>query len=196
MREFSKLDPRMVRREIANHQYDISDDGTLFLPKSKIWVGGQFEHDILRDGKLLGACRDSNIVVNEGLNSLLNVYFHADTQITDWYVAIFEGNYTPVATDTAANIASASTESTAYDEATRVAYDEAAASGQSITNAASKAAFTMNATKTIYGAFLVSAPAKGAITGTLFAASKFSAARPVVALDQLLISYVLSCADS
>lgn len=149
MRHFDKIDPRLVRREVANRQYEIADEGTLFLPKSKIWIGGQFEHDVLRGGKLLGAARDPNIVVNQGLNALLDIMFHAATQITAWYVGIFEGNYTPLATDTAANITANSTECTAYDEATRVAYDEAAASGQSITNAASKATFTMNSTKTV-----------------------------------------------
>lgn len=196
MRHFDKIDPRLVRREVANRQYEIADEGTLFLPKSKIWIGGQFEHDVLRAGKLLGAARDPNIVVNQGLNALLDIMFHAATQITAWYVGIFEGNYTPVATDTAANIAANSTECTAYDEATRVAYDEAAASGQSITNAASKATFTMSASKTVHGAFLVSASAKSATTGTLFSASKFSAARAVVDNDQLLISYVLSASDA
>ena len=196
MRHFDKIDPRLVRREVANRQYEIADEGTLFLPKSKIWIGGQFEHDVLRGGKLLGAARDPNIVVNQGLNALLGIMFNAATQITAWYVGIFEGNYTPVATDTAANITANSTECTAYDEATRVAYDEAAPSGQSITNSASKATFTMNATKTVYGAFLASASAKSATTGTLFSASKFSAARAVVDNDQLLISYVLSASDA
>jgi hypothetical protein len=54
----------------------------------------------------------------------------------------------------------------------------------------------MNATKTIYGAFLASASAKSATTGTLMAASKFSASRAVVNLDQLLLTYAFSAADS
>ena len=178
MRHFDKIDPRLVRREVANRQYEIADEGTLFLPKSKIWIGGQFEHDVLRGGKLLGAVRAPNIVVNQGLNALLDIMFHAATQITAWYVGIYEGNYTPVATDTAATITANS------------------ASGQSITNAASKATFTINATKSVYGAFLASASAKSATTGTLFSASKFSAARAVVDDDQLLLTYVLSASDA
>lgn len=189
--DFSKF-----RREVANRQYEISDSGGIYLPKAKVMLGGVFEVDHIRDGKSLGITRDHNIVVNEGLNHILSVVFNSGTQITAWYVGIFEGNYTPVATDTAANIAANSTESTAYNEATRVEYVEAAPSGQSITNAANKATFTMNATKTIYGAFLVSTSAKSGVTGTLMAASKFSASRAVVNLDQLLLTYAFSAADA
>jgi hypothetical protein len=159
-------------------------------------LGGVFEVDHIRDGKSLGITRDHNIVVNEGLNHILSVVFNGGTQVPTWYVGIFEGNYTPVATDTAANITAKSTECTAYDEATRVAWVEAAPSGQSITNSASKATLTMNASKTVFGAFLASASAKSATTGTLMAASKFSASRAVVDNDQLLLTYALSCSDA
>lgn len=189
--DFSKF-----RREVANRQYEITDSGGIYLPKAKVMLGGVFEVDHIRGGKSLGITRDHNIVVDQGLNHILSAVFNAGAQITAWYVGIFEGNYTPVATDTAANITANSTESTAYDEATRVAWVEAAPSGQSITNSANKATFTMNATKTIYGAFLASASAKSATTGTLMAASKFSASRAVVNLDQLLLTYVLSCSDA
>jgi hypothetical protein len=116
--------------------------------------------------------------------------------VDPWYIGIFEANYTPLATDTAANIAANATESTAYDESTRVQWVEAAPSGQQITNSASKAQFTMNATKTIYGAFMVSASTKSGTSGTLLAASKFAASRSVVSADQLLITYTLSAADA
>lgn len=186
----------LLRREIVNRRYELTDDGRILLPRAKILLGGVFEHEVIRDGKSLGVYRDRNIVVNEGLNHILGAVFNAATQITAWYVGIFEGNYTPLATDTAANITANSTECTAYDEATRVAWVEAAPSGQSITNSASKATFTMNATKTVYGAFLVSASAKSATTGTLVAASKFAAARSVVDNDSLLLTYTLSASDA
>jgi hypothetical protein len=108
---------------------------------------------------------------------------------------VFEGNYTPVATVTAATITSASTECTPTTRRP-AAYDEAAASSQSITNSASKATFTFNATKTIYGAFLVSASAKSATTGTLFSAAASSlAAKSVVDDDQLLLTYTFTASS-
>jgi hypothetical protein len=174
--------------------YEKSTGGVL-MPATALQVGGIWHGQHVRDGKVIDEWEDKNLVVNEGLNSLLDIYFHGATQITTWYVGVFEANYTPVATVTAATITSAATESTAYDETTRVEYNEAAASAQSITNSANKATFTFNATKTIYGAFLVSASAKSATTGTLFSAAAFSSAKSVVDNDQLLLTYTFTASS-
>lgn len=168
--------------------------GGILMPQ-QLLIGGVFHGQHIRGGFIIDEWEDHNIVVNEGLDSLLNINFHATTQIATWYIGVFEGNYTPVATVTAATITAASTESTAYDETTRVAYDEAAASSQSITNSANKATFTFNATKTIYGAFLVSNSTKSGTTGTLFSAAKFGTSKPVVAADQLLLTYTFTASS-
>jgi len=170
-------------------------EGGIFLPLNDLKVGGFFTLEHYREGELIAATEDHNLVTNEGLNHILNVEFGGATQVGTWYIGLFEGNYTPVATVTAATIAAAATETTAYDEPSRVAYNEAAASGQSMTNSANKATFTMNATKTIYGAFLISNSAKSATTGTLFAASKFASSKAVVAGDQLLVTYTLNASS-
>ena len=169
--------------------------GGILLPAQKLFVGGRYDGQIIRDGKIIDEFSDDNIVCNEGLNSLLNIMFHGDTQITTWYLGLFEGNYTPVAGVTAASITADSTECTAYSEATRQAYDEAAAASQSITNSASRATFTFNATKTIYGAFLVSNSTKSGTTGTLFSAARFSASKAVVSGDQLLLTYTFNASS-
>lgn len=175
--------------------YERSTGGVL-MPKNDIRVGGVFHGQHIRAGEVIDEWEDHNLVTNEGLNALLDIMFHGSTQITTWYIGVFEGNYTPVATVTAATITSASTESTAYDESTRVEYNEAAASSQSTTNSANKATFTFNATKTIYGAFLVSASAKSATSGTLFSAAKFSSSKSVVSSDQLLLTYTFTAASA
>lgn len=170
-------------------------DSGLLVPQQGVTVHGVWQGQHVRNGEVIDQWEDHNLVVNEGLNALLDIMFHGSTQITTWYCGVFEGNYTPVATVTAATITSAATECTAYDEAARVAYDEAAASSQSITNSASKATFTFNATKTIYGAFLVSNSTKSGTTGTLFSAARFSAAKSVVAADQLLLTYTFTASS-
>lgn len=159
---------------------------------SNLKVGGVFDYELRRKDGTVETWQSHNLVVNQGLDHFLDVVLHAVTPVNPWYVAVFEGNYTPLATDTAATIVAASTECTAYDEATRQEYVEAAASGQSITNSASRATFTFNATKTIYGAFLASASAKSASTGTLLAADKAAVAKAVTSGDQLLVTYTLS----
>lgn len=174
--------------------YERSQGGVL-MPKQGLLCVGRYHGQIVRDGRVIDEFEDDNLVVNEGLNSLLNVYFHAGTQISTWYVGVFEGNYTPVATVTAATITAAATECTAYDEAARPAFDEAVAASQSITNSASRATFTFNATKTIYGAFLASASAKSSTSGVLFSAARFASAKPVEDNDQLLLTYTFTASS-
>lgn len=176
-------------------EYEKSAGGIL-MPKAGIVTGGVFQIDHVRNGEVIDSWEEPNLVVNEGLNKLLDVMFGGATQITTWYVGLFEGNYTPVATVTAATITAASTECTAYTESTRQEYVEDAAASQSITNSASRATFTFNATKTIYGAFLASASAKSATTGTLFSAARFNTSKSVVADDQLLLTYTLGAASA
>lgn len=170
-------------------QYEATSNG-LLVPTSKILGHGQYSGQIIRDGKVIDEWFDDpNLVVNEGLNSLLSVYLAAGTQITTWYLGVFEGNYTPVATDTAANIASNATESSAYSAGVRQTWTPGAVSSQTVTNSASKATFTFNATKTIYGAFLASTSTVGGTGGTLFSAARFSAPKSVTSGDQLLLTY-------
>lgn len=173
--------------------YERSENG-IFLPAA-LAVGGIFTVDHMRGGLKIDEFEFENLVVNQGLNHILDTVLHGGTQVGTWYLGVFEGNYTPVGGVTAATITAASTECTAYDEATRVAYDEAAASGQSTTNAASRATFTFNATKTIYGAFLVSAPAKSATSGVLLSAGRFTTAKNVEAADQLLVTYTFNASS-
>lgn len=169
--------------------------GGVLLPVSQLALGGRFLVQHVRRGEVIDEEELKNLVVNEGLNHILDVVLHGASQVGTWYLGLFEGNYTPVATVTAATITAASTECTAYDESTRVAYDEAAASGQSITNSASKATFTMNASKTVYGAFLASASAKSATTGVLLSAARFGSSKAVVDDDQLLLTYTFSASS-
>jgi hypothetical protein len=186
--------PKSLVADIKRGQYELTDGG-IFVPKANMLVGGFFEVDHMRDGELIHRQQAKNIIVNQGLNHALNVILNAASQITQWYVAIFEGNYAPVAADTAAGIVANSTESTAYTESTRPTYDEATSTAQSTTNSASRATFSINATKTIYGAYLISSSGKSSATGTLFAAAKFSTSRAVQNLDQLLVTYTINASS-
>lgn len=175
--------------------YQENGAGLLVPAASKIDVRGVYHGQIIRAGEVIDEFEDPNLVVNEGLNSLLGVMFNSATQITAWYMGVFEGNYTPLATETAATIATASTESTAYASTTRPAYVQAAPSSQSITNSASRASFVFNATKSIYGAFLVSTSTKSGTSGVLFSAAKFSAVKSVQSGDELLLTYMFTASS-
>ena len=164
-------------------------------------LSGRFHltcHD--KDGNLKWVEDCSNDVMNEGLDALLNIMFHASTQISTWYCALVESNTDPAAGMTYAT--PTFTECTAYDEATRPEYVEAEASSQSITNSASQAVFTISDTKTLYGAALVgggsAATTKGNTDGggTLYCYSKFTASRSAVNDDVVNLTYTVSAADA
>jgi hypothetical protein len=165
------------------------------LPVCSWW---EFEH--YRQGKLIDQWEQKNVNTNEGLNHLLNVAFNSATQITSWYMGLFENDYTPLVTNTYAD--PGFTESEAYDEAARVAYVDATASAKIMTNSASKATFTISTTKTIYGAFLCGGGTDAATWkntaggGTLFASSKFATAKEVVDDDILMVVCSITLADA
>jgi len=170
------------------------------IKKDGVRLGGFFDV-VCKDpaGKIKWREKAHNLVTNEGLDHILDVVLHAATQITTWYVAIFNDDHTVAAGDTYA--VPGFTESSAYDEANRQEYEEAAASSQSITNSANKATLTMSATTTIYGAALVGG-GTGASTkddqaggGTLLCAAQFSSSKSVEDDDTLEITYTISAAD-
>lgn len=140
-----------------------------------------------------------NIITNEGLDHILDAVLHGSTQITTWYCTLVESDTVPAADMTYA--VPVYTESTAYDEATRPEYNEAASSSQSVTNSANKAVFTISATKTMHGASLVGggtdADTKGDAVGggTLLCYAEFAASRSVVDDDVINLSYTVSAAD-
>jgi len=163
----------------------------------KLMAHWEWEH--FRKGKLIDKWGYDNICSDEGLNHMLDVTFHGVTPVSPWYVEIFESDTTPDGATTYAT--PVYTPCTSYDETTRPEYVEAAASGKVITNAASKAVFTINASKTVYGASLVgggtAAATKGdtAGGGVLFSAKKFTAAKNVVDDDVLNVTIAITLAN-
>jgi hypothetical protein len=138
----------------------------------------------------------ANLVTNEGKNANLNIMFHGHTQITPWYFVLFEDNYTPLIGNTYA--VPGYTETTAYDELTRPEFTEIESTAQTTNNSASKATFTFNAIKTIYGGALVgggtdpTVKANTAGGGTLYCSAKFSESKPVVSGDILKVWVTLT----
>ena len=151
-----------------------------------------------KDGNLKWADESKNLVVNVGLQYMAGSALTSTAQITTWYVGLYGAgaSNTPAATDTMSSHIGW-TENTNYSESTRVAATFAAATNANpsvVTNSASKAQFTMNATTTVGGAFLTSGSAKGGTTGTLFSAADFQSPgdRSVVSGDILLVTYTFS----
>ena len=173
------------------------NEAGLFVPVTGKLLGkGIYHGQIIRAGKVIDEFEDENLITNEGLNATLNIMLNAATQLTNWYLGLFTGNYTPVATDTAASLPGNATECTGYTGSSRPQWQPAAASGQSISNSASRASFTFNATQTIYGGFLVSTATINGTGGTSFGAAQFATPKNVVNLDQLLLTYTFAAASA
>jgi hypothetical protein len=132
---------------------------------------------VARDANGVEKWRDTidNIVVNAGLDYLLDAGLSAGTPVTTWYLGLVSATPTVAAGDTMSSHAGW-TEVTAYSEANRVTWTDGGVSGQSVSNSGSPADFTINADSTdIGGAFLTSSNTKSGTTGTLYAAGAFTA---------------------
>lgn len=162
----------------------------------RILFRGKYYARLIRDGRVIDEWESKNLVVNEGLNYLLGAGLGNAGAQSNWYLGLFTGNYTPVATDTAASFPGNATETNGYTAGARPAFTPGSATGQQISNTASQAAFTFNTTLTIYGAFLASSAVIGGTTGVLFGAAQFGSSKSVVNNDQLMLAYTFTGASS
>lgn len=181
-----------ILRALRSHKYDITDNGGVLIAGMNVIPMGVYDTLHYRKGDLIGHDLASNIVTTEGLNHFLAATVGGATQVSPWYVALFEGNVTPAASLTAATFTATTTECTAYDEATRVAYVEGSPASGAVDNGASRAEFTINATKTIYGGALLSVSTKSSTSGTLLSAARFASSRAVVDDDILSVKFTLT----
>ena len=150
------------------------------------------------EGNLKWSNEIHNLVVNVGLQDMNAKYFTGSSYTAAWYIGLYgaASSNNPAASDTASSHAGW-TEITPYSNATRPACTfgvPTTADPSVATNSASPAAFTINATATVGGAFLISNSTKGGTTGILFSASDFAAPgdRVVASGDTLNVTYTFS----
>lgn len=151
-------------------------------------------------GNLKWEAESKNLVVNVGLQDMNAKYFTGSAYTATWFIGLYGAgaSNTPAASDTMSSHAGW-TENTGYSNATRpvCTFGTPTTANPSVaTNSASPASFTINATSTVGGAFLVSNSTKGGTTGTLFSAADFGAPgdRSVASSDILNVTYTLSLA--
>lgn len=194
---FSSLAPRHWRdlyRHFRNFKYDYDDNNDLLISHARI--RGVYECDA-PDG--LGRVQTSNLLTTEGMNHLLSVGVAGGSQVGTWYIAPFSGNVSILDTLTAATFAATTTElTTQYSEATRVAFVESVPAAKSTNNTANPAVFTTASDNvSIWGIGLLSVSTKGATSGTLLSAAKYSTVRSLPTTgDQLSVKYTLTLANS
>lgn len=154
---------------------------------SGVSAGFAYFVDHIRNGEVIGTEQVHNLIPTEGLNHILGVTLKAATQQPNWYIGLYEGNYTPTSTITAATVVATATECTAYTQGSRPAWVGGSVANGFVTNTDSRAEFTMNATKSVYGAFVVSSATKSSGSGVLISIARFSTVKNVESGDTLLV---------
>lgn len=126
-----------------------------------------------------------NLTTVEGRTNALQQYFKGSGYYAAWYVGLISNeNFGALdAGDTAAKITTGTPnppttnnwkEATEYSEATRPAITFANAANASITSSATPSTFTINASVTLYGGFVISNNTKGGTAGLIYGEGAFS----------------------
>ena len=168
----------------------------IFCPSQIVKVSSHYQVWCYKpDGSLRWFDEFYNLVTTLGLNALLDNTFDNAAAAFNWYVGLKDtGNV--VAGDTMASHSGWAT-ITPYSDATDPAWTKnGVASSGSMSNSSSKAAFNINATDTIFGAFLKDDNTKGGTAGTLYGGGNFSSSRAVVDGDTLNVQIDLDLTSS
>lgn len=168
-------------------------------PEAKARAGGVYKVQCVgADGNVKWEEEMHNLVVNQGLQDMVNTYLDAGTQITTWYIGLITGpgsGTTIAAADTLASKAWTEFVNYSGNRKTAVFGTATTADPSVINNTASPASFTISgAGGTVAGAFLASLATPGGTTGVLFSASDFQSPgdRTVVSGDTLNVQYTFS----
>jgi hypothetical protein len=161
--------------------------------KSGVKFGGRFHFRCVdKDKKIKWETEADNMVVNEGLNYLLDVGLvgSSNAQIDPFYVGLLTSSPSISATDGTSDL----TEFTAYSSE-RKAYTNTR-TNQTVSNSTGKASFSVNgSSQTRVGGGLLTQYSTGS-SGILLCAAALSSNRSVSTGDTIEVTYTFSAADS
>ncbi len=136
--------------------------------------------ETVKDGVVIDTDKVFNLIPHEGLNYIINTALRNGVPFPDFYVGLYEGNYTPAPGDTMASFPLAATETSAYAEASRPTMELGVPLNGTATNVANKAEFTgVTNGRSAQGGFISSSPSKGSSSGVLVSAVRFTSPRPL-----------------
>lgn len=159
--------------------------------ETRIEIDTKFKHRYIvecfdRHGRLKWIEEIENIVVNVGLDDMLDKYYKGAAYTASHFVGL-KGTGALAAGDTMASHVGWA-EGTPYSNATRPAFTPGAVSAQSVDNSASKAVFNIDSVDTVAGSFLTTDNTKGGAVGTLVGGGDFATARTVDNGDTLNVT--------
>ena len=150
-----------------------------------------------KHGKLKWEEKVPNIVVNVGLNDVLDKYFKGSSYTAAFYVGLVDNSgFSAYAAGDTMSSHAGWTEFTSYSGSNRATLTLGSVSSQSVDNSASKAAFSISSSGTVKGAFVTTGQTKGGTTGTLYGAASFSSTRSVDNGDTLNVTVTLTAASA
>lgn len=139
-----------------------------------VGIAGRYEVECFdAEGNLKWRDFVDNLVVDTGLNDMLDKWLKGSTYTAAFYVGLTGATPTVVAGNTMSSHAGWTDDAT-YSNATRPALTLGTVASKSVDNSASKAVFNINGTATIGGAFVTTSNTKSGTTGTLISAGAFS----------------------
>jgi hypothetical protein len=155
-------------------------------------IQGIFHVEVIRKGQTIFE-EDFNATTNEGLNNMLGVTFHGDTQQTAWYaLLISNSSYSALSASDVMSSHTGWTECIAYSETTRQQWTCGSPASKSITNATAMT-FTISVDNTIVkGIAIASDSTKSGTTGKLWSTGLFSADQTFLNGDQLKVTYTVN----
>jgi hypothetical protein len=182
-----------IGRALANFRFERTDDGRIYLPDQKAYIGGVFEHSVNGGDRAI----DANLMMFASLDDILNVYFKVSAQRTAFYLMPFSANANPTQDLLSSTFNSALTEFVNYTQSARPAWTPGTEASQSVDNSGAPATFTIaSGGGTVWGAAMTTSSTKGGSGGLLICASKFTAARNLLATDVLSLQYTLTASDA
>lgn len=197
-----KSHPHEVARALRTHNYDQVEDGGIYLPRSKVFLGGALRvHDYQQetvDSIKHNLLTKQLLIYNA--NRLLVPDNDAPTGVSSWYFAPFSGNYTPTDALTGANFASTATEFTKYTGSTRLKLViENATTGLSHgTSTDSVMEVSEEGPFTIYGVGVLSHSGKSnnSSSSICFSAVRLANSKVLDLGEKLGFDYILTSADA
>lgn len=154
---------------------------------------GTYRVEQWRNGEMIGVREGKNLITTAGKNSMLDIMFHAATQITTWYFGLVDNaSFSAFAVGDIMSSHSGWIENVDYTESVRQTWGVGSPVSASITNPTA-ATFTINAnSKTIHGIFVTSVSTKSGTSGTLWNGVAFSSNLAVNSGDLIKVTYTVS----
>lgn len=181
---------KQISNDFLAGKYERTEEG-IYFPKSRMLAQGVFKYNKRGEEEE----SSPNLVVNEGLDYLLAASIGLTSPIGSWYVALYTGDVTVLASWTGATWSGLASEWTDYVNVTRPDWQKGAVSGGGANSFNNKAEFESNsATQVIFGAALISVATKGGsgdAGSTLIAASNFSTSKSLDVAEILDVGYGL-----